>query len=49
MYMDIISNKHPHILTSIREEKTLTDKVDGELKAILEDFIPNSGLKMKAA
>merc|ERR1712242_541016 len=48
MYMDLLQTKASHILTTIREEKVLTEKIDAELKAILEDFIPNSGLKMKS-
>merc|ERR1719330_1913191 len=48
MYMDLLQTKASHILTTIRDEKVLTEKIDAELKAILEDFIPNSGLKMKS-
>lgn len=48
LYMDLLQTKASHILTTIREEKVLTEKIDAELKAILEDFIPNSGLKMKS-
>ena len=48
LYMDLLQTKASHILTTIRDEKVLTEKIDAELKAILEDFIPNSGLKMKS-
>ena len=48
MYMDLLKTKASHILTTIREESVITEKIDAELKAILEDFIPNSGLKMKS-
>ena len=48
MYIDLLETKHPHILTTIRDELTLNEKIDAELKAILLDFLPNSGLKMKS-
>jgi len=48
MYMDMLETKHSSILTTIRDENTINEKIDAELKAILEDFIPNSGLKMKS-
>merc|ERR1711920_388346 len=45
MYMDMLLTRNSHILNTIREENTLNEKIDAELKAILEDFIPNSGLR----
>ena len=48
MYLDMLTTKSSHILNTIREESTINEKIDAELKAILEDFIPNSGLKMKS-
>ena len=48
MYMELLTSKHSNILTTIRDENTINEKIDAELKAILEDFIPNSGLKMKS-
>ena len=48
MYIDTLTTKHSHILQAIREEQSISEKTDGELKALLEDFIPNSGLKMKS-
>ena len=47
-YMEMLETKHSNILTTIRDENTINEKIDAELKAILEDFIPNSGLKMKS-
>ena len=44
----MLQSKASHILTEIREQQVITEKIDAELKAILEDFIPNSGLKMKS-
>jgi hypothetical protein len=43
-----LKSKHPHILESIRTTKELTDKVNAELKQILEELIPTAGLLMKA-
>ena len=48
MYLDMLTTKNSHILNTIREESTINEKIDAELKAILQDFIPNSGLKMKS-
>jgi hypothetical protein len=42
-----IRSKAPHIFTTIRTEGKLSPKTDGELKALLEEFMPSSGLKMK--
>jgi F-type H+-transporting ATPase subunit alpha len=47
MFLEHIRSKHGHILEEIRTKKELTDVLDNELKTILEDFIPNSGLEMK--
>ena len=47
MFLDHLKSKHAHIIESIKQEGQLSDKVDAEMKAILEDFIPNAGLKMK--
>jgi hypothetical protein len=44
----MLKSKHPHIIKAIKEESTLSDKTDAELKAVLEEFMPNSGLKMKS-
>merc|ERR1711885_102746 len=48
LYLQLIRSKAPHIFTNIRTEGALSDKTDAELKAILEEFMPNSGLKMKS-
>ena len=47
LYLALIRSKHPHIFTTIRTEGQLSKKTDGELKSILEEFMPASGLKMK--
>jgi F-type H+-transporting ATPase subunit alpha len=47
LYLALIRSKAPHIFTTIRTEGVLSKKTDGELKALLEEFMPSSGLKMK--
>jgi len=47
LYLALIRSKAPHIFTTIRTEGQLSKKTDGELKALLEEFMPSSGLKMK--
>ena len=47
LYLATIRSKAPHIFTTIRTEGKLSPKTDGELKALLEEFMPSSGLKMK--
>jgi F-type H+-transporting ATPase subunit alpha len=48
LFLDHLKSKYHHILDSIRTEKVLSDKVNAELKQILEEFIPTAGLQMKA-
>ena len=48
LYLAAIRSKAPHILSNIRTEGKLSDKTDAELKALLEEFMPSSGLKMKS-
>jgi F0F1-type ATP synthase alpha subunit len=47
IYLETLKSKHPHILETIRKEKFINEQIESELKAFLETFIPNSGLKMK--
>lgn len=47
LYLALIRSKAAHIFTTIRTEGQLSKKTDAELKALLEEFMPNSGLKMK--
>jgi F-type H+-transporting ATPase subunit alpha len=47
LYLNHIRSKHGHILTTIKGEGKLSDKTDAELKAIIADFMPTSGLKFK--
>jgi len=48
LFMEHIKSKHAHLLDTIRTEKALSDKTDGELKQILNEFIPTAGLVMKS-
>merc|ERR1711971_1277834 len=48
MYLETLETKHGHILTEIRETGAISEKIDGELKGLLDDFMPNCGLKMRS-
>jgi len=49
MFLETLLSKHHHIIDSIKAEGgKLVQKTEDELKSLLEDFIPNSGLKLKA-
>merc|ERR1712054_634948 len=48
LYLEYIKSKYQNVLDTIREEGQLTPKTDGEIASILEEFIPQSGLTLKA-
>lgn len=48
MYLEQLRSKAGNIINTIRTEGSLDDKTDAELKAFLEDFMANCGLKMRA-
>ncbi len=48
LFLEHLKTKHTHIIESIKAEKQLNDKVNAELRQILEEFIPTAGLQMKA-
>lgn len=48
LFLEHLKTKYPHILDTIRVEKQLSDKINAELRSILEEFIPTAGLQMKA-
>lgn len=48
MYLETIHSKHANLLETIRNEGQLTPQTDGQIKAILEEFIPTCGLTIKA-
>ena len=43
-----LKGKHQNILTEIKKEGKISDKLDQEIRAMLTDFMATSGLKMKA-
>ena len=43
-----LKGKHQNILTEIKKEGKISDKLDQEIRAMLVDFMATSGLKMKA-
>merc|ERR1712110_795796 len=47
-YLESLHSKSPQIPVTIRTEGYISDKIDGELKALLDDFMPNCGLKMRS-
>jgi len=48
MYLEAIHSKAPQIPATIKTEGYISDKTEADLKAFLEEFLPSSGLKMKA-
>jgi F0F1-type ATP synthase alpha subunit len=44
LFLDHLKTKHPNVLESIRKEKILSDKVNAEMRQILQEFIPTAGL-----
>merc|ERR1711920_483737 len=48
LFLDHIRTNHQALLTEIRETGAISEKIDGELKALLDDFMPNCGLKMRS-
>lgn len=48
MFLDHIKSKHKHILDSIHKDGSISDKISSELRAVIEEFIPSSGLAMKS-
>ena len=43
-YLAHLKSKHSNLLETIRKEGVLSDQSNAEVAAILEDFIPSSGL-----
>jgi F-type H+-transporting ATPase subunit alpha len=46
-FLDTMKTKHKHILETIKKEGSISPKTESELRAILSEFIPSSGLTMK--
>jgi F0F1-type ATP synthase alpha subunit len=47
LFMETIKSKYRHLLDTIRKEGSISPKTESELRAILEEFIPSSGLQLK--
>jgi len=47
LFLDHLRNRHKHILDTVRKEGSLSQKTESELRAIIEEFIPSSGLSTK--
>jgi F-type H+-transporting ATPase subunit alpha len=48
LYLEHIRSKHANVLETIRTELVLSKKTDNDIKTILEEFLPSSGLNIKA-
>jgi len=48
LFLQHLRANHPHILEIIRTTGDLSKDTDAQLKAIVESFIPESGLALKA-
>ena len=48
LYLAHLKSKHQNLLDTIRVEGQLTDKTNAEIASLLEEFIPSSGLTLKA-
>lgn len=49
VFLNHIRSKYAHILESIRKHKRIQPEVEAELKTILTDFVPSSGVKMRGS
>jgi len=47
LFLDYVKSKYRHILDTIRKEGAISPKTEAELKAIIDEFLPSSGLTMK--
>jgi len=48
LYLEYIKSKYPQLLDTIREEGQISDKTNADIASILDEFIPQSGLAVKA-
>jgi F-type H+-transporting ATPase subunit alpha len=48
MFLEHVKSKYKHILDSIYTEGQINPKIESELRAVIEEFIPSSGLLMKS-
>jgi len=47
MFLEHMKSKHRNILDSIRTEGQISNKVESELRAIIDEFMPTTGLQFK--
>ena len=47
MFLDLIKTKYPHVLETVRKEGAISPKLESEIRSILEEFIPSSGLSLR--
>jgi F0F1-type ATP synthase alpha subunit len=47
LFLDYVKSKYRHILETIRKEGQISKKLDEELRVVIDEFIPGSGLAMK--
>jgi proton translocating ATP synthase F1 alpha subunit len=45
VYLDHIRTKHSNILETIRTELAISDKLDADMKTMIEEFLPTCGLQ----
>ena len=48
LYLTMMRSKHSAVISAIHNEGELSDASDAALAGILEDFMPNCGLKFKS-
>lgn len=47
LFLEHVKSKHKNILDSIRTQGVLDKTVEKELRTVLEEFIPSSGIQLK--
>jgi F-type H+-transporting ATPase subunit alpha len=47
LFLDYVKGKYKHIIDTIRKEGQISKKTEEELRSILDEFIPSSGLLLK--
>jgi F0F1-type ATP synthase alpha subunit len=47
LFLEHLRSKYKHILDGIRKDGSLSEKTDQELRSILNEFIPSSGLQLR--
>ena len=47
LFLDMMRSKHKHIIDGIKKDGSISQKAEGELRAIIEEFVPTCGVQMK--